>query len=154
MPNIISGAFTKTFTSGGVGSMFGLAIVMCIFAKSKQMKTLGRLALPTTMFFINEPLLFGIPVVLNPLFFFPLLLLTPTLSFITYNLMRIGIVPIPHGIQLPWTMPPVINGFLQGGIGLAIYEALTVAAAAAVWFPFFKIVDNQALKQEQEGGEE
>lgn len=149
MPNIISSSFVKTFTSGGVGSMLGLAIVMCLFAKSKQMKTLGRLALPTTIFFINEPLLFGIPIVLNPLFFFPLLFLTPTLSFITYNLMRIGLVPIPHGIQLPWTMPPIFNGFLQGGIGLAIYEAITIVIAAAVWYPFFRIVDKQALAQEQ-----
>lgn len=123
MPNIISDSFMKTFTSGGVGSMLGLAIVMCLFAKSKQMKNLGKLALPTTIFFINEPLLFGLPIVLNPLFFFPLLFLTPVLSFITYHVMRIGLVPIPHGIQLPWTMPPVINGFLQGGWGLAVYEA-------------------------------
>lgn len=154
MPNIISSSFVKSFCSGGVGSMLGLAIVMCLFAKSKQMKTMGKLALPTTIFFINEPLLFGIPIVLNPLFFFPLLLLTPTLSLITYHLMKIGLVPIPHGIQLPWTMPPVINGFLQGGVGLAVYEAVTILIAVAVWFPFFKMADNQALKQEQAGEEE
>lgn len=154
MPNIISDSFMKTFTSGGVGSMLGLAIVMCLFAKSKQMKTLGKLALPTTIFFINEPLLFGLPIVLNPLFFFPLLFLTPVLSFVTYHVMRIGLVPIPHGIQLPWTMPPVINGFLQGGWGLAVYEAITIAIAVAVWFPFFKIADKHALMQEQAEKEE
>ena len=50
--HIISGSFGKCFTSGGVGSMFSLAIIMVLFAKSEQFKTLGKLALPTTMFFI------------------------------------------------------------------------------------------------------
>lgn len=148
MPYIITGAFSKSYMSGGVGSMFGLAIVMCLFAKSEQFKILGRLSLPTTIFFINEPLLFGIPIVLNPLFFFPLLLFTPILGFITYYLMKFGIVPTPVGLQLPWTMPPVINGFFQGGIRLAIYEAITVGISMAVWYPFMKVADNQAYAEE------
>ena len=149
MPYIISGAFTKTFTFGGVGSMFGLAILMCFFAKSAQYKTLGKLALPTTFFFINEPLLFGIPVVLNPMFFLPLMLTTPILGSLTYFMMKIGVVPIPHGLQLPWTMPPVFNGFLQGGIGLAIWELLMVLASIAIWYPFFKMGDKKALEEEK-----
>lgn len=148
MPYIISGAFSKSFTSGGVGSMFGLAIVMVLFAKSDQMKILGRLSLPTTMFFINEPLLFGIPVVLNPLFFLPLMLLTPTLAIITYFVMKAGIVATPHGVQIPWTTPAVINGFLQGGVSLALWEALMVLTAMAVWYPFMKIVDEKAYAEE------
>ena len=149
MPYIISGAFSKTFTFGGVGSMFGLAILMCFFAKSAQYKTLGKLALPTTFFFINEPLLFGIPVVLNPMFFLPLMLTTPILGSLTYFMMKIGVVPIPHGLQLPWTMPPVFDGFLQGGIGLAIWELLMVLASIAIWYPFFKMGDMKALEEEK-----
>lgn len=149
MPYIITGAFSKSYMSGGVGSMFGMAIVMCLFCKSEQMKTLGRLSLPTTCFFINEPLLFGIPVVLNPVFFLPLMFFTPIMGIITYLLMKAGIVPIPHGIQIPWTTPPVINGFLQGGVGLAIYEAITVVISGIVWWPFVAIADKQALKEEQ-----
>ena len=148
MPYIITGAFSKSFTSGGVGSMFGLAIVMVLFAKSDQMKILGRLSLPTTMFFINEPLLFGIPVVLNPLFFLPLMLLTPTLSVITYFVMKAGIVATPHGVQIPWTTPAVINGFLQGGWTLALWELLMVIVAMIVWYPFMKIVDEKAYAEE------
>ena len=148
MPYIITGSFGKTFTFGGVGSMFGLAILMTFFAKSKQYKMLGKLSLPTTFFFINEPLLFGIPVVLNPLFFLPLMLTTPLLGTLTYFMMKIGIVPIPHGIQLPWTMPPVFNGFLQAGIGLAIWEVLMVLASMVIYYPFFKMGDKQALAEE------
>lgn len=148
MPYIITGSFGKTFTFGGVGSMFGLAILMTFFAKSKQYKMLGKLSLPTTFFFINEPLLFGIPVVLNPLFFLPLMFTTPLLGTLTYFMMKIGIVPIPHGIQLPWTMPPVFNGFLQAGIGLAIWEVLMVLASMIIYYPFFRMGDKQALAEE------
>lgn len=149
MPYIITGAFTKSFTFGGVGTMFGLAILMCFFAKSKQYKMLGKLSLPTTFFFINEPLLFGIPVVLNPMFFLPLMFITPILGSLTYFVMKIGLVPIPHGLQIPWTTPPVINGFLQGGIGLAVWELLMILASIALWYPFFKMGDKKALEEEQ-----
>ena len=148
MPYIISGAFGKTFTFGGVGSMFGLSILMAFFAKYKQYKMLGKLSLPTTFFFINEPLLFGIPVVLNPLFFLPLVFTTPLLGTLTYVMMKIGIVPIPHGLQLPWTMPPVFNGLLQAGIGLAIWELLMVLASMIIYYPFFKMGDKKALAEE------
>ncbi len=149
MPYIITSAFTKSFTFGGVGTMFGLAILMCFFAKSKQYKMLGKLSLPTTFFFINEPLLFGIPVVLNPMFFLPLMFITPILGSLTYVVMKIGLVPIPHGLQIPWTTPPVINGFLQGGIGLAVWELLMILASIALWYPFFKMGDKKALEEEQ-----
>ena len=128
--------------------MFGLSILMAFFAKYKQYKMLGKLSLPTTFFFINEPLLFGIPVVLNPLFFLPLVFTTPLLGTLTYVMTKIGIVPIPHGLQLPWTMPPVFNGFLQAGIGLAIWEVLMVLASMVIYYPFFKMGDKKALAEE------
>lgn len=150
MPYIFIGTpFTKAFTSGGVGSMFALAILMTFFAKSKQFKLLGKLSLPTTLFFINEPLLFGIPIVLNPLFLIPLLVTTPILGILTYFVMSIGIVPTPHGIQLPWTTPPVLHGFLQGGWVLALWELLMVLGAMAIWYPFFKMGDKKALDEEK-----
>ncbi len=149
MPNIISGAFSGAYTFGGIGSMFGMAILMCLFAKSKQYKMLGRLSLPTTLFFINEPLLFGMPVVLNPMFFIPLLL-TPTIcGSLTFIVMKIGLVQIPYGLQLPWTTPPLISGFLQGGFSLMIWQLLMILLSMVIWYPFFKMGDNAALKEEE-----
>ncbi len=148
MPNIISGAFSKTFTFGGVASMMGLAILMVLLSRSQQMKTLGRLALPTTIFFINEPLLFGIPTVLNPLFFFPMLFLTCFQGILTYFVMKIGIIPIPHGVQLPWTTPGIIHGFLQGGPMLALWEFLMILLSMVLWYPFFKIQDDKCFAEE------
>ncbi len=154
MPNIFIGtAFTKTFTFGGVGSMMGLAILMVLLSKSQQMKTLGKLALPTTIFFINEPLLFGIPCVLNPLFFLPLLFLTGIQGTLTYIVMKIGLIPIPHGVQLPWTMPGILHGFMQGGFMLALWELLMILLSMVLWYPFFRIQDNICLEQEKGGAE-
>ncbi len=149
MPNIISGAFGGSYMFGGIGSMFGMAILMCLFSKSKQYKMLGRLSLPTTLFFINEPLLFGMPVVLNPLFFIPLVFTSPILGSLTYIVMKLGIVQIPYGLQLPWTTPPLISGFLQGGISLMIWQVLMILGSMVIWYPFFRMGDKAALKEEQ-----
>ena len=146
--NIISNCFSKCFTSGGVGSMFSLSILMTFFSKSEQYKTLGKISLPTTFFFINEPLLFGIPIIMNQLYFIPLMIITPLLGSLTYLVMRMGIIPIPRGFQLPWTTPPIIYGMLQGGIRLAIWEVITIIIAMFIWYPFFKKGDMEAYKKE------
>lgn len=146
--NIISNSFVKCYNSGGVGSMFGLSILMSYFSKSQQYKTLGRIALPTTFFYINEPLLFGIPVIMNPLCFIPLMIISPVLGSLTYFVMEIGLIPIPRGIQLPWTTPPLIYGFLQGGWRLALWELFSIVCAMLIWYPFFKKGDNEAYQKE------
>lgn len=146
---IISGAFTKCFISGGVGSMFSLSLMMVFMAKSQKFKILGKIALPTTFFSINEPLLFGIPVVLNPLFLIPLLFITPTLAILTYIVMRAGIIPIPIGVTLPWTTPPVIYGMLQGSWKIALWEVFSIILAGTMWYPFFKLADTKELEAER-----
>lgn len=146
--HIISNAFAKCFISGGVGSMFSLSLIMVFRAKSQKFKALGRIAVSTTFFYINEPLLFGIPIVLNPLFLIPLLLITPSLALLTYVVMSWGIIPIPNGMPLPWTTPPIIYGLLQGGWKLAAWEVLANVLAGMFWYPFFKIADQRELAEE------
>ena len=146
--NIISNDFSKCYIAGGVGSLFSLAILMTFLSKSKRYKTLGKLSLPTTFFFINEPLMFGIPVVLNPILFIPLVFITPILAVFTYCMMAMHIVPIPIGIQLPWTTPPVFYGFLQGSYKIALLEVVNIILAGLMWYPFFKKMDHHAYLQE------
>lgn len=129
--------------------MFSLAILMTFLSKSEQFKTLGKLSLPTTFFFINEPLIFGIPVVLNPLFFIPLIFLMPIMAFMTYGVMSIGLIPIPNGVQIPWTTPPIISGFLIGDWRLVIWQILMILFAMTAYFPFFKVADKRAYEEEQ-----
>ncbi len=146
--NIISNDFSKCYIAGGVGSLFSLTILMTFLSKSKRYKTLGKLSLPTTFFFINEPLMFGIPVVLNPTLFIPLVFITPILAVFTYCMMAMHIVPIPIGIQLPWTTPPVFYGFLQGSYKIALLEVVNIILAGLMWYPFFKKMDHHAYLQE------
>lgn len=148
MPNIINSQFTKLFVHGGVGSMLSLSILMILFSKSQKYKAFGKLSLPTCLFFINEPLLFGIPIVLNPIFLIPLLFITPFLSVITYFITKIGILPLANGAQVPWTTPPIIYGLLQGSWRLALWEVMTIIIAGFLWYPFFLIADKQAYYEE------
>lgn len=92
--------------------------------------------------------MFGIPVVLNPLFFIPLMLLIPILGILTYSVMSAGIIPIPSGAQIPWTTPPVLYGILQGSWKIAIWEIITILISMGVYYPFFKIADKRAYEEE------
>lgn len=148
MPNIINNQFGKLFIHGGVGSMLSLSILMLLFAKSQKYRAFGKLSLPTCLFFINEPLLFGVPIVLNPIFLIPLLFVTPILAVITYFVTRIGLIPIVTGAQVPWTTPPIIFGLLQGSWRLALWEVITIILASFLWYPFFAMADKQAFEEE------
>ncbi|POB80825.1 PTS cellobiose transporter subunit IIC, partial [Vibrio vulnificus] len=99
------------------------------FAKSVQLKSIGKLAFIPAIFNINEPILFGLPVVLNPIMLLPFMFM-PTFSMLsTYFLIKIGILPYLNGVQVPWTTPPVISGFLIGGWKVMIWQAIIIIAS-------------------------
>ena len=148
MPNIINNQFGKLFIHGGVGSMLSLSILMLLFSKSQKYRAFGKLSLPTCLFYINEPLLFGVPIVLNPIFLIPLLFVTPLLAVITYFVTKIGLIPIATGAQVPWTTPPIIYGLLQGSWRLALWEVITIVLGSFLWYPFFAMADKQAFEEE------
>lgn len=149
---IITGAFEMCFQCGGAGALLGLVICMATIAKSEQFKILGRMALPVALFNINEPLIFGIPIVLNPIFLLPMLFCTPILAAITYFLMSVGILPIAIGATVPFTTPIFLYGILQGSWILGIWQVVCVVIAGLIWFPFFKIADNRAVAMEENSG--
>ncbi|EAK3904275.1 PTS sugar transporter subunit IIC, partial [Campylobacter jejuni] len=100
---------------GGGGATIGLALCLFLFSKSKTNKTLGKLAIIPSIFNINTAILFTLPTVLNPIMLIPFVL-TPTINaLVTYFAMATGLVPLTTGVILPWTMPPIIGGFLATG---------------------------------------
>jgi PTS system cellobiose-specific IIC component len=154
LPNIITSQFGANFvTLGGSGATIGLALVTAFFAKSKQYKTLGRLSLGPGLFNINEPLFFGIPLVLNPIMMIPLFLAPLTMAISTYFVMSIGLVPFTNGANIPWTTPPIISGFLVSGWQGAVWQTIQIVMSAAIYYPFFKIVDQKAYLTQTEGEE-
>lgn len=151
LPHIINSQFQDLFaTYGGGGSTLSLLIIMLFFCKSKRIKQLGKLAIVPGIFEINEPIIFGLPIVLNPIMAVPFILTPMVNILISYITMRIGIVPICNGVIMPWTTPPIISGFLSSGWQGAVLQIFLIALGALIYYPFIKVVDKQYLKDESE----
>lgn len=149
--HIVTQQFIDQFiTFGGSGLTLGMVIAMCFLAKSNQMKTLGKLSLVPGFFNINEPILFGFTIVLNPIMLLPFIAV-PTLSgIITYFSISSGLVPPFGAVSVPWTTPPILSGFIIGGWQAATLQLFIIIMAAFIYLPFLKMIDKQQLKQEKQ----
>src|SRR5699024_11409075 len=97
-------------TLTGSGMTFEILIYMLFWAKSEQYKALGKLALGPAIFNINEPIIFGTPIVMNPLLFIPFVIL-PMFGYISsYFRMWVGIFPLAIVVEAAWTSPPLLVG--------------------------------------------
>lgn len=150
-PHIICQQFQDLFaTFGGCGSTLSLVIAMFMVCKSERIKKLSKLALVPGIFGINEPIVFGLPLVLNPAMLIPFMLV-PTLNIvISYACMSLGLVPVCSGINIPWTMPVIISGFLATNWAGALLQALLLVMGVFIYIPFIKAMDNEYLKEERE----
>ena len=158
LQHIITLPFKDLFVFiGGGGATIGLAICLFLFSKSRANKTLGKLAIIPSIFNINTAILFTFPTVLNPIMLIPFIA-TPTINaLITYVSMAVGLVPYTTGVILPWTMPPIIGGFLATGASWqgAVLQVVLILVSVAIYYPFFKIADKRNLEKEKAtvGGE-
>ena len=151
MPNLLTNTWWFTFVQlGGSGGVIGLALCMFFFAKSNRYKTLGKIAALPALCGISEPIVFGFPLVLNVLMLIPMIV-TPLLSFgLSYLLTVLGVLPYLNGLQLSTGTPVLLSGFLTGGWRAAVWQIVLVAMQFAIYFPFFKICDKQAVAEEKE----
>lgn len=132
---------------GGSGATFGLVFLL-LRSKSKQLKTLGKLSLIPSFFNINEPIIFGIPIVLNPLFLFPWIFAQTFNGVISYLAMNIDLVNKTF-IDPGWNMPPVISQFLATLDFRAIILAiLLIIIDAMIYYPFLKVYEKQKIAEE------
>lgn len=148
LPYLFNNATVYMFYFGGVGSTLGLAFLMCFFGKSHKMRKLGKLSFPMGIFFINEPLIFGLPFVLNFDLFLPFLFIPLLSGVTTMTLTGFGILPPCIGFDIPWTTPPIISGFLQGGWKLALWQAVLLMVQTVMWYPVFRKLDTKEMKKE------
>ncbi len=149
MPNIICQQFQDLFaTFGGAGSTLSLLIAMLLFCHSKRVKELGKLALVPGIFGINEPIIFGLPILLNPLMLVPFMLVPTINIIISYFCMSIGLVPLCTGVAIPWTMPVIVSGFLATGWQGSVLQALLLVLGVFIYMPFIKMMDKQYLADE------
>src|SRR5699024_5252299 len=152
--NILSGGFYNSFVViGGSGATIGLAILLLFFSKSKRYKTLGKISLPPAIFGINEPIIFGTPMVLDPFMFVPFVFGPIIISSFAYWTMRLGLFPIANGTHFPAGTPLGLNSFVNGGVSLLILQFLCVLLSVVIYYPFFRVIDKQSLKDEQDAEE-
>lgn len=158
LPNVVTKQFIDTFIVGMGGSGMTLAIVLWLFmlARSKQAKQLGKVGGPPGFFNVNEPIIFGLPIIMNPLILIPWLVAPVVIAVITYVTMSIGLVPKPAGIIVPWTTPIFLSGFLATGNAWqgAVLQLFNLAVVFIIWFPFLRILDRQYVRNEVEGEKE
>lgn len=150
LPNVITQQFFDIFLNlGGTGTTLAIVLLMLFFAKSKQMKQLGKISAGSSVFNISEPVVFGTPIVLNPFFMVPFLLVPLVLTVINYVSMSIGLVAAPNGVAVPWTMPIILSGFLATGhVSGAILQIVDLFVAMLIYFPFFRMWDKQRRREE------
>lgn len=135
--------------NGGCGCTLGLVIVMFFFAKSERYKTFSKVVFPCGIFNINEPLVYGLPLMMNFQFIIPFILV-PVISLVSaYAAIMLGLMPAPTGIIGLNAMPIFIYGVMQGSWKIGVYQIIMTIVSALIWYPFFKAADNQALAEEQ-----
>lgn len=150
LKNIITEEFITYVYIGGAGATLPLAFLMAFAAKSKQVKQIGRLSLVPGLFNINEPLIFGLPIILNAYMVVPFILAPIVCVLIAYFGISSGIFPMMTGITIPWTMPKIIVGYLgtNSNIMGALLVLINFVVAGLIYFPFFKVWDKKCLAEE------
>ena len=148
--------FNKSFADafvymGGAGVCLGLVLALIIAGRSKQNRMTGRLGIAPALFNINEPILFGLPIVLNPVFAIPFVL-GPVVNLTTaYFATAIGFLP-PVQYVIPWTMPPILSGLMATGWAwqAPIMQLINLSLSIAIYIPFVKVADKIEEKRELE----
>ncbi|MES4611600.1 PTS cellobiose transporter subunit IIC [Ewingella sp. CoE-038-23] len=156
IPHIITQQFYDLWIApGGTGALLGLVIFMLLRARSAQMKQLGKIAAPGCLFNISEPMVFGIPLVMNPYFAIPFILTPVILVIVTYTAMATGLVTPPVGIALPFTTPIFISGYLATGghISGTVIQVVNLGISLVIYYPFFRAWDKLKYKEEHQAAQ-
>jgi cellobiose PTS system EIIC component len=150
IPNIITKTFFDNFVHiGGCGATLGFVILMTFFAKDKELKAMGKLSIGPAIFNINEPVIFGVPIVLNYQIVLPFILAPMANVITTYTAMKMGWVAKTIGIYPPWTTPPILSGILSTGhISGGIMQLFNLVMDTVIYYFFFRSMDRTKLKAE------
>jgi PTS system cellobiose-specific IIC component len=147
LPYVTAYGFFTTFVNvGGTGATIALALVLWN-SKNAGFRKISRLSMPTQIFQINEPIFFGLPIVLNPIFMVPYILNALLLTTGSYLLMQWHLIRKPF-VNVPWTTPPVIGHYLVSGGDwrAAVWGAASILIAAAVYFPFARAAEYKMTR--------
>lgn len=149
IPNIFCGNYWIVFMClGGTGSTLGLVLNMVV-SRCKMYRELGKMSLPSAIFCINEPVVFGFPIVANPIMAIPFIVTPMVLCVGTYFLMYFNLIG-RLVMDVPWTMPPIIGAYFAtgGSWTAAAWSAISIVIAVLIYRPFFKVEEKRQLEIE------
>ena len=150
-----AGEFTNSYvTIGGSGATLLLCFYIAFRAKSDQLRMLGKAAMGPAIFNINEPLIFGLPIVYNPMLTIPFVLAPIVSASIGYWSVQLGLAGKAIA-QTPWPTPIGLGAYVGSGgnIGAFVVALVCALAAFVIWYPFIKMYDSKLYKEEMDGAE-
>ena len=150
-----AGEFTNSYvTIGGSGATLLLCFYIAFRAKSDQLRMLGKAAMGPAIFNINEPLIFGLPIVYNPILTVPFILAPIVSASIGYWSVQLGLAGKAIA-QTPWPTPIGIGAYVGSGgnIGAFVVAFSCALAAFVIWYPFIKMYDTKLYKEEMTSAE-
>ncbi|GHV03929.1 PTS lactose transporter subunit IIC [Campylobacterota bacterium] len=147
--DIITKHFMDIFVfMGGCGSSICLIAALLIASRSGGSRRLAKISFLPGMFNINEILLFGLPVILNPIFLFPFVFVPLILTASSFAAVYFGFVPLPA--EIAWTTPPIVGGFLAtGGVSGSILQFFNLAIGTLIYIPFVRISDREKAARQK-----
>lgn len=149
IPHIyVQGFWDHYLLIGGVGSTLPLALLL-IRSKAVHLRTIGRMGIVPGMFNINEPILFGAPIIMNPLFFIPFVLVPMVNATLAYFALDFGLVARVVSMT-PWTTPAPIGASWAANWAFSpvIMCLICMFTATLMYYPFFKAYEKQLLEQD------
>ncbi len=154
-PHVVSKSFIDVFVlMGGCGSTICLLIALLLFSRSKSSRRLAILSVVPGVFNINEPLVFGLSVIYNPIMMLPFILV-PLLNYLTaYAATALGLLPVVCR-TVEWTTPPLFSGwYATGSLAGTAVQAVCILMGVLIYLPFVKAYErsvNAALHSEYNG---
>ena len=145
LPHIAAEPFFQWFIwIGGAGATLGLAILLAFATKSEYASKLGKAVITPSLFNINEPVIFGVPIVLNPILMIPFIFTPMILATIAWFATAAGFVN-PVIVTAPWTLPGPIGAYLAtgGDWRAAVLNVILIVISVICYYPFVKIYDNK-----------
>lgn len=144
------GSFDAYVWMGGSGCTIALLIAIMIFSKRDDARAVAKLSIPMGCFNINEPVIFGLPIVLNPIYFIPWLITPVILAAIAYLATASGLIP-PVFITVPWVVPPVLYAILATGGSLmaGVIAAVNLVVGVVCWIPFVMVANRMDNIEEE-----
>lgn len=134
---------------GGSGATLSLCILMC-FSKSEYLKKVGRFSIVPGIFNINEPMIFGVPLVMNPILAIPFIVGPTVTAIISYIAVSAGWVG-RFSVNAPWTLPAPIGAYVatSGDIRVVFLVLFNIALTGLIYYPFFKMYERKMIQEEK-----